>query len=342
MRKIIAIICALCVTVCLSACQSENSTDTNSTTTKPVVSDTQLETEQDNTSETPAVDSTPSNTESKPPQAVAPQTQTTGKKIVVSGTLQDVQYAEKINELQQILNSHKYNISLSVYAVDGTKGLDYNTETGIFGACTVKAAYTLYACKQMENGNGSLQTELTYEQKHYEPGTGDMQYSPFGTVFTMETALHKSMSISDNVGYLMSVDYFGREGYNAWMSELGCDSLRIKPTVWSLRTKADDLVKIWCEIYNYFQTDTEYAKFLKDSCTNTAGNYATEALGGVEYSHKQGHNSTGDWLSFSDAGIVWKGDTPYIIAIITDAPGPNFYSKGEFAKIIQIVHNDLF
>ena len=342
MRKIIAIVCVLCVAVYFSACQSANSTDTNSVASKPVVSDNQSKVEQDATSKPPIVDSTPSDTETKPPQAVALQTQTTGKKIVVSGALQDDRYTEKTAELQQILNSHKYNISLSVYTVDGSKGLDYNTETGIFGACTVKAAYTLYACKQMESGNGNLQTQMTYEQKHYEPGTGDMQYSPFGTVFSMETALHKSMSISDNVGYLMSVDYFGRDGYNTYMRELGCDSLQIKPTVWSLRTKADDLVKIWCEIYNYFGTDTEYARFLKNSCTNTAGNYATESLQGVEYSHKQGHNSTGDWLSFSDAGIVWKGDTPYIIAILTDAPGHNSYSRGEFAKIIDIVHNNLF
>ncbi len=277
-----------------------------------------------------------------PQQAIIPNTQKTGEYIAVSGNLSDVKYCEKVTELQQILNAHKYNISLSVYSVDGSKGLEYNTESGIFGACTVKAAYTLYACKQMECGNGSLQTEMTYTEKHYEPGTGDMQHSPFGTVFAMETALHKSMSISDNVGYLMSVDYFGREGYNAYMSELGCDSLRIKPTVWSLKTEANDLVKIWCEIYNYFETDTKYARFLKNSCTGTAGNYATAALGGVEYSHKQGHNSTGDWLSLSDAGIVWKEGAPYIIAILTDAPGPNGYSAGEFAKIVNIVHYDLF
>lgn len=276
------------------------------------------------------------------PSVDMPENIQSGKQIVLSDTLKGERYAQSIENLQAILNSHKYNISLCVYSVDGSKSLAYNTETGIFGACTVKAAYTLYACKQMESGNGNLQTQITYEQQHYEPGTGDMQYSPFGTVFSMETALHKSMSISDNVGYLMSVDYFGRDGYNAYMRELGCNSLQIKPTVWSLRTKADDLVKIWCEIYNYFGTDTEYARFLKSSCTNTAGNYATESLQGVEYSHKQGHNSTGDWLSLSDAGIVWKGDTPYIVAIVTDAPGPNAYSRGEFAKIIDIVHNELF
>ncbi len=326
----------LCLCLLLTACQSDVAVDTSTAnseseiTSEPVALLPPIESQEEITAS------------SKPEQAVKPNEITASKKVEVSGELLDEKYSQSISDLQDILNGHRYNISLSIYSVDGSKGLEYNTETGIFGACTVKAAYTLYACKQMEAGNGSLQTELAYEQKHYESGTGDMQYSPFGTVFTMETALHKSMSISDNVGYLMSVDYFGRDGYNTYVNNLGCPSLMIKPTVWSLRTKANDLVKIWCEIYNYFGTDTEHAKFLKDSCTNTAGNYATAALSGVEYSHKQGHNSTGDWLSLSDAGIVWKGDNPYIIALLTDAPGPNSYSSGEFAKIAQIVHNDLF
>ncbi len=333
MKKALVIVLIICMTISLVCCNSVDK----------IYYSTQSSTQQ-NTSES-AIQSVPQevvSTPQKPTQAVLPQNMQSGKKIVVNDTLKGDQYAESIANLQAILDGHKYNISLCVYSVYGSRSLAYNTDTGIFGACTVKAAYTLYACKQMENGNGSLQTELTYQEKHYEPGTGDMQYSPFGTVFTMETALHKSMSISDNVGYLMSVDFFGRDNYNTYMRELGCDSLQIKPTVWSLRTKADDLVKIWCEIYNYFATDTEYSRFLYNSCTNTAGNYATAALSGVDYSHKQGHNSTGDWLSLSDAGIVWKGDTPYIIAILTDAPGPSSYSAGEFAKIIDIVHNELF
>ena len=341
MKKTGAIILAVCLAAVLISCKSASNEQVSSVNQSSLQQNTSQVVESVPEEVKPLPETVESQPQ-KPTEAITPNGVNTGKKIVVTGALADNEYASKIGELQNVLNAHKYNISLSVYSVDGSKGLEYNTQSGIFGACTVKAAYTLYACKQMENGNGNLQTQITYEKKHYEPGTGDMQYSTFGTVFTMETALNKSMSISDNVGYLMSVDYFGRDGYNNWIGELGCESLKIKPTVWSLKTKTNDLVKIWCEIYNYFETNTEYSRFLKNSCTNTAGNYATAALSGVEYSHKQGHNSTGDWLSFSDAGIVWKGDTPYVIAILTDAPGPNSYSKGEFAKIINIVHNELF
>ena len=336
MKNFLKIICAaFCFVFILTACNKTAVTNSGSDavseelfTSSEIVVSAVLESE-----------TTPSKI---PIEAVIPDTVSTGKTVTVSGALTEQKYSDSIAELQKILDGYTRNISLAVYSVDGSKALYYNTNEGIFGACTVKAAYTLYACKQLESGNGSLDTQITYEQKHYESGTGDMQYSPFGTVFSMETALYKSMSISDNVGYLMAVDYFGRDGYNAYMSELGCDSLIKKPTVWCLHTKANDLVKIWCEIYNYFETDTEYSQFLYDSCTNTAGNYATAALSGVDYSHKQGHNSTGDWLSLSDAGIVWKGDTPYIIAILTDAPGPSSYDASVFAQIIDIVHNELF
>lgn len=335
--KLLSLIFCLCLL--LTACEkgtTENVSSNNNSSYSDIVSAPQISIPETVSSEQEVL------TQSEPTQAVIPETVNSGKVVTVTGGLQDARYSEKIAELQNILNGYSRNISFSVYAVDGSKALYYNTEAEIFGACTVKAAYTLYACKQMEAGNGNLSVPLTYEEKHYEPGTGDMQYSPFGTVFAMETALNKSMSISDNVGYLMAVDYFGRDGYNAFISEMGCDSLQIKPTVWSLRTKSQDLVKLWCEIYNYFETDTEYSRFLYNSCTNTAGNYATAALSGVDYSHKQGHNSTGDWLSLSDAGIVWKGDNPYIIAILTDAPGPSSYDAGVFAQIIDIVHNELF
>ena len=336
MRSVKFFILLLCFCVFLTACQSgDNTTVSSQKNESKIEVESSVSTPENEVEQEPILPL-------KPTEAVTPSGINTGKKIAVTGLLQGDEYSQDLLELEEILNSHKYNISLSVYAVDGSKGVEYNTESEIFGACTVKAAYTLYSCRQMDAGNGSLQTQITYQEKHYEPGTGDMQYSPFGTVFSMETALGKSMSISDNVGYLMSVDFFGRDGYNEWISSLGCDSLKIKPTVWSLRTKANDLVKIWCEIYNYFESDTTHASFLYDSCTNTAGNYATASLKNVEYSHKQGHNSTGDWLSYSDAGIVWKGDSPYIIAILTDAPGPNSYSANEFAKIIDIVHNKLF
>lgn len=265
-----------------------------------------------------------------------------GTTVYGFGDLKNDEYKDALGELETILDKYSRKVSVVAYALDNNKALAYNTSQDLFCACTVKAAYALYACKQMEAGKGNLKTEMVYESKHYEPGTGDMQYSDFGTVFTMETIIDKTMGISDNVGYFMMVDYFGRDGYNKWIRDLGCPSLQIHPTVWSLHAKAKELAIIWREIYKYFETDTEYARFLKKTCTNTPNNYATAALDGVDISHKQGHNSSGGWLAYSDAGIVWKGDKPYIIVILSDAPGPSSYDAGVFADIIKVINDKLF
>lgn len=265
----------------------------------------------------------------------------TGKNLVALGDLKEDKYSAALAELEAVLKGYSREVSVVVYSLDDYKALYYNTSAGIFSACCVKAPYSLYCCLQMEKGKATLDTKMVYEQKHYETGTGDMQYSSIGTSFDMRTIINKSMSISDNVGYMMQVDYFGRDDYNNWISSIGCDSLKIKPTVWSLYTKAHHLAKAWREIYRYFETETEYSKFLYSTCTNTSGNYATAALKGVDVSHKQGHNRTGDWKSYSDAGIVWNGENPYIIVVLTNAPGPSSSDADFMASIINIVHNKL-
>lgn len=262
------------------------------------------------------------------------------REVLPYGELKNAEYGLAISELEAVLDNYTRNVSVVAYRLDNSKALAYNTQKDLFCACTVKAPFALYSCLQIEEGKAKLDTPLTYLEKHYEPGTGDMQYSPFGTVFSMETAIRKSMSISDNVGYIMTVDYFGRDGYNNWVSELGCPSFSIKPTVWSLHAKARELAVAWREIYNYFADGSELSRFLYDTCTNTAGNFATASLSGVDYSHKQGHNSTGDWLAYCDAGIVWR-DNPYIIVILTDAPGPSVYDAQLMADVINIIDGKL-
>ena len=264
-----------------------------------------------------------------------------GKNVTGLGDLSDKKYSDAIQRLEEILDGYSREISVVAYSLDNKKAVSYNAEAELFPACTIKAFYSLYNCIQMDKGKGSLDTKITYEKKHYEPGTGDMQYKPLGTVFDMKTIIHKSMSISDNVGYLMQVDYFGRDGYNNWVSELGCPAVKIKPTVWALRAKADEHAIMWREIYRYFILDAKHAEFLYSTCTNTEGNFATQSLENVSYSHKQGFNR-GEWNSMSDAGIVWKEDSPYIIVFLTNAQGISSHAQKVIDEAMKIIHNELF
>lgn len=260
-----------------------------------------------------------------------------GETLTAYGELKKEEYAELLASLESVLDEYEDNISITVCSLDNSKGLCYNTESRIFCASAIKAPYVFYALKLMEKDGISLETEMIYEEKHYEIGTGNMQYSELGTVFDMGTILRETMRISDNVGYNMAVDYFGREGYNRWISEIGAPTLEIKPTVWCLGASSRDLAFMWKEIYRYFQTESENAEFLYDSCTDTGGNFATAALDGVKYSHKQGHNRSDGWHSYTDAGIVWNDGNPYVISVITDTAGPCEKGEKVMADIIKTV-----
>ena len=259
------------------------------------------------------------------------------------GELKDEKYSAAITELEAVLDDYSREISVVCYSLNNKKAISYNTNARLFCACTVKAPFNLFACMEMDKGVATLDTKMTYQKKHYEPGTGDMQYSSYGTEFDMRTILHKSMSISDNVGYLMSVDYFSREKYNAFAENLGINSLKIKPTVWALKAGTRDLAVSWREIYKYVNSNAKHAEFLYSTCTNTPDNYATLALGDkYTISHKQGHNNTADWPSYSDAGIVWKGNDAYIVAVITNSLGPTGESRAVMANAIKIIDEKLF
>lgn len=268
-----------------------------------------------------------------------------GKKVTALGELTDEKYADALSRLESILAEYSKEISLVAYTLDNKKSVSFNAGAELFPACTIKAFYSLYNCFEMDKGNGSLGTQMEYKYEHRDPdwGTGDMKFSDYGTVFDLKTIITKSLAISDNVAYNMQVDYFGREGYNEWVSGLGCPSLQIKPTVWALRAKADEHAVMWREIYRYLINDeSKHAEFLYSAFTGTEGNFASSALENVEYSHKQGFNSGGGWHSMSDAGIVWKDGNPYIVVMLTNSKGITSSAQKVMDEAINIIHNELF
>ena len=265
-----------------------------------------------------------------------------GKEIAMLGELSASKYEDAAKRLETVLKGYSREVALVAYTLDNKKAVSFNADAEFFPACTIKAFYSLYNCIEMDKGNGSLDTEMKYEKKHYETGTGDMQYSPVGTMFDMRTIINKSMSISDNVGYNMQVDYFGRDGYNEWVSGYGCPSLQIKPTVWALRAKASEHAVMWRELYRYFISGAEHSEFLYSTCTGTKDNFASKALEGVEYSHKQGFNGGGGWHAMSDAGIIWKDGNPYIIVILTNSVNITPEAQSVMDEAVKIIHNELF
>ena len=226
-----------------------------------------------------------------------------------------------LEKLNRKIEQADGNLAFYVVDINTQATIGYNIDREINSACVVKAAYCLYAAMQIDAGNGSLDELMEFQPKHYYPKSGTIKNSPFGTKFTLREILYRTIHISDNCGYYMLVDRFGRDGYNEWLDSLGVKYLHLTRTTsnWT-SVCARDLAIIWNEIYLYSQKDTEVSRTLDSNFRNALYNYLKVLQPDYDIAHKSG------WTEevFNDAGIVYEHNgNPYIIAILSYDPEGN-------------------
>ncbi len=261
--------------------------------------------------------------------------------IVENGRTLDlygIEMTQSLVSLEETLNSFDGQISFVAYDIAGERAMAYNSAQTYCGHCTVKAGYMLYCCKKIESGEASADEMLTYCEHHYDSGAGNIKMTPFGSEYSIEKLIRLCLSVSDNTAYKMLVEHFGRSEYNDYIIGIGADSLALENwTIWANNTKPADLIKVWQEIYRYFEGGSDTSLMMKDACTGTPFNYITKGAPDIKYSHKSGEYF--DYpRGFHDAAIIWN-EKPYLICAMSD-------SKGELLQevydmIINTV-NDIF
>lgn len=254
------------------------------------------------------------------------------KELVVYGDI-----IKDTDTIKEKLSSYNKNISVAVYSLDGEFGLVYNTNQTYFSACTIKIAYVLSCCKQIDEGIESKDTILTYQQKHYHGGSGQIKNQPYGTTYTIETLINKCLSISDNVAYEMLVDHFGYDYYNKMVRDLGCESIKLSG-LWASRAKTLDFIRVWTAVNEYFKSETTMSNVLKKACTNTPFNYGTKTIKEFDYSHKSGDNF-GVSAAYNDAGIVWC-EKPYVYVVFTNSEG-TYYDAETVNTVMRSIFDNI-
>jgi len=194
--------------------------------------------------------------------------------------------------------------------IDTNMTISYNADRDFQPASTVKAGVALCATKQIEAGKFNFDDKMTYTSKHYCRGSGNIRYSAFGTEYTLQDIIHRTINISDNVAYYMLLDKFGTEFYNNTITDLGCKTWLNNYTKWGYLTP-QELNLIWQEIYAYGQTSEE-GKWLYNEFLNAEFNFIKECLPEYHSAHKSGFNEQG----YHDSAVVY-GDRRYIMTIMT-------------------------
>ncbi|MCL2517536.1 MAG: class A beta-lactamase-related serine hydrolase [Oscillospiraceae bacterium] len=218
----------------------------------------------------------------------------------------------KQNKLTEILNKYKFDAGIYLIDLDTKMSLGYNADMKFSTASTVKAGYALYCFNQIAVGHAKFTDLMTFREKHLITGSGDTQNSEFGTVFTIRALLYRMLYNSDNVAYYMLLDFFGFDGYNAMMKQIGCEHEISNADKWG-NYSPHELGLIWEAIYNFKDTCDE-GKLLWDYLTNNLYNELKDTLKYDVIAHKSGWNPVG----YHDAGVVF-GVRDYIAVIMTRA-----------------------
>lgn len=214
-------------------------------------------------------------------------------------------------------------IALDVLDLDTGYNAGFNAARSMPAASTIKVPVMVEVFTQLQAGRFDLERRVTLQSADKDYGSGVLCDAPAGTSYTVSDLLEKMIDISDNTATNMLIRLVGRRDINRRMEELGLDRTHlagdVRTQAWSirqtLRTSPADLVRLLAlmakgELVDQWSS-SEMITILEADQINTL---LPEPLPPhVAIAHKTG--SLEDTLN--DAGIVFAGDAPYVIAVMT-------------------------
>jgi beta-lactamase class A len=216
-------------------------------------------------------------------------------------------------------------IALDVLDLNTGYTAGFNAARSMPAASTIKVPVMVEVFVQLEAGRFDLARHVTLLPSDKDYGSGELCDAPAGTTYSVSQLLEKMIDISDNTATNMLIRLVGRRSINGRMNELGLAHTHLAGDVrtdgWeirrTLRTSPADLVHLLAlmargELVDEWSSN-EMIAILKADRFNTL--LPAPLPGDVLVAHKTG--SLFDTLN--DAGIVYAGDAPYVIAVMTTA-----------------------
>lgn len=216
------------------------------------------------------------------------------------------------------LEAYRYMSGFYAIDLETRMSVGYNADEKFFTASTVKAGYALYCFKAIAAGNGSYTDTVKFQQRHTCEGSGSIQRSEFGTAYTIKNLLYHMIYESDNCAYYMLIDYFGLDGYNEMVAELGIDHVLTYDSKWGYLSP-HELGLIWNAIYEFRDDGEDGERLWRYLTTNQFNEIAVELTEYSVIAHKSGWGYPG----YHDSGVVCA-EHDYVIVVMTDTSKKNY------------------
>ncbi len=282
--------------------------------------------------DTSSPESTPSETPTPTPSEPAPQGVNTEDHGFLPA-LGSVEKSEKMDALKAKVEAFiaQQSGKYGVYFIDLATGEHFgiNDRDEYIAASSTKLPMNVMLYTKIESGEIDPEMVLKYQKEDFEPGTGIIQNSSYGTEYTVRETSKLSITHSDNCGINMIIRILGIEEICQYILDLGGDIYYDDRH----RTSPHDLGLVIQEFYRLYVNNPELYGELVTNLENTLWNDRINALlpKEVKVAHKIGNQTR----TANDVGIVFASH-PYALAVMTDNVdfGTACKKIGELSKII--------
>ncbi|REL39175.1 serine hydrolase [Rhodohalobacter sp. SW132] len=142
-------------------------------------------------------------------------------------------------KLQQIDDEFSGDVGVYIKNLEDGQIVNHNGDQRWYLASTTKIPVAIAILKKVEDGELSLDDELTLQDSDKVDGAGDMHWQDAGSVYTIRTLLEKMMKDSDSTATDMLIRYIGEEELNQFIQdELVSEGIERITTILQVRYEA--------------------------------------------------------------------------------------------------------
>ena len=218
------------------------------------------------------------------------------------------------------------DVGFVFYDLETGRGISLNPDTEVYGASSFKALYALYVCEALvETGQLSLSDSCPVS---YVIDSGSWHGNSGASSYPVSELIEAAIVSSDNNAFCFLRDAYDDLGFSSWITEIGADDVIAETNTSRFPTYSPrSSAKLWTDMYEYLNTESETAEWLGSLLTQTTTSFIRNALESSDaedltVSNKAGwiSDSDSDYSAINDAGIIEADGHTYILSIMTSLP----------------------
>ena len=178
-------------------------------------------------------------------------------------------------ELERVAASHKGDMAIYCHHLETDEVLAVNENMPVETASTIKVAVMGAAMDALATGKGPFKdyySTYAYDASTSTGGSGIIQKFKDGSKLELKELIHLMITVSDNIGTNMLVEWMGIEPVNNWLISHGFEQTRMFSTVGGSRVYDAAGLKEWGLGRT---TAKEMATLLEKIATGKAGTTST-------------------------------------------------------------------